>query len=254
MNNYHTHTYRCHHASGDVEEYAAEALKGGAEILGMSDHTPLPDRRWDWVRMAPEDLPGYIAAIDAAREKFPMLKILKGLECEYDEPYGDYYRELRETWNLDYLVGGIHWVPFQGDWIDLSEVDSPAKLRAYSDYAAAVMESGLFAFLAHPDGFGAGYPKWDENCGAAARDILAAAVEFAVPLEINGLGFRKKPVRFFGGERQPYPLAGFWDLAAQYPVRVVTNSDAHNPDQVLSSLDITSRWAQERDITLIPKE
>ena len=98
MNNYHTHTYRCHHASGDVEEYAAEALKGGAEILGMSDHTPLPDRRWDWVRMAPEDLPGYIAAIDAAREKFPMLKILKGLECEYDAPYGDYYRELRETY------------------------------------------------------------------------------------------------------------------------------------------------------------
>jgi len=251
MNNYHTHTYRCHHASGDVKEYASRAIREGAQILGMSDHTPLPDRRWDWVRMDPDELPGYIAAIDAAQEAFPQLKILKGLECEFDKPYVDYYREIRETWNLDYLVGGIHWVPFQGDWIDLSEVDSPAKLRAYADYSAATMESGLFAFLAHPDGFGAGYFTWDDNCRAAARDILAASVEFTVPLEINGLGLRKKPVKFFGGERQPYPLKEFWDLAAEYPVQVVTNSDAHNPEQVMASLDITTRWALERSLSLV---
>jgi histidinol-phosphatase (PHP family) len=250
MNNYHTHTYRCQHASGDVGDYAARALKGGAHILGMSDHTPLPDRRWDWVRMAPEDLPGYIASIDKAREAFPDLRILKGLEAEYDGPYVDYYREIRETWSLDYLVGAIHWVPFRGNWIYLSEVDSAAKMRAYVDYAAATMESGLFTFLAHPDGFGAGYLKWDDNCQAASRDILTAALEFSVPLEINGLGFRKKPVKFFGGERQPYPLGEFWDLAAEYPVQVVTNSDAHDPEHVLASLDITSRWAGERGLTL----
>ena len=38
--NYHTHTYRCRHASGTEEEYIYQALDGGLEELGFSDHTP----------------------------------------------------------------------------------------------------------------------------------------------------------------------------------------------------------------------
>ena len=38
--NYHTHTYRCNHASGTEEEYIQCALDGNIEVLGFSDHTP----------------------------------------------------------------------------------------------------------------------------------------------------------------------------------------------------------------------
>ena len=65
--NYHTHTTRCMHATGDDEDYVLSAIKGGYRILGFSDHTPWKYRT-DYVadmRMLPEELPGY------TDEKFP---------------------------------------------------------------------------------------------------------------------------------------------------------------------------------------
>ena len=55
--NYHTHTTRCMHATGDDEDYVLSAIKGGYRILGFSDHTPWKYRT-DYVadmRMLPED-------------------------------------------------------------------------------------------------------------------------------------------------------------------------------------------------------
>ena len=40
--NYHTHTWRCNHATGTEREYVENAIKGGLKILGFSDHTPMP--------------------------------------------------------------------------------------------------------------------------------------------------------------------------------------------------------------------
>ena len=44
--NFHTHTFRCKHAKGDVDDYCRRALELGMETLGFSDHTALPDDRW----------------------------------------------------------------------------------------------------------------------------------------------------------------------------------------------------------------
>ena len=63
--NYHTHTTRCMHATGDDEDYVLSAIKGGYRILGFSDHTPWKYRT-DYVadmRMLPEELPGYVERV-----------------------------------------------------------------------------------------------------------------------------------------------------------------------------------------------
>ena len=69
--NYHTHTTRCMHATGDDEDYVLSAIKGGYRILGFSDHTPWKYRT-DYVadmRMLPEELPGYVESLKTLREK-----------------------------------------------------------------------------------------------------------------------------------------------------------------------------------------
>ncbi len=38
--NYHTHTERCYHASGEDKEYVEAAIKAGLKVLGFSDHCP----------------------------------------------------------------------------------------------------------------------------------------------------------------------------------------------------------------------
>ena len=78
--NFHTHTFRCGHASGDAIDYARIAVAGGCETLGFSDHTPLPDGRWSDFRMKRGDLNDYVAAVSKAAEAFPHLRVLLGME------------------------------------------------------------------------------------------------------------------------------------------------------------------------------
>jgi histidinol-phosphatase (PHP family) len=238
MNSFHTHTFRCRHASGDIGEYVDEAIRKGCTAIGFSDHTPLPDNRWKSVRMRMEELPGYCQSIDAARLRFPGISILKGLECEYAPEYRQFYQEISEQYDIEYLVCGAHFFPYNGEWKgaygDLNEAKT---LAAYTNYLVDSISSGLFAFAAHPDLFANSYPAWDENTIAASRDILAAAKGCSVPLEINCYGLRKEKVKTTNGERYPYPIREFWEIAAEYGSPVMVNADAHRPQDVIADMD-----------------
>jgi histidinol-phosphatase (PHP family) len=242
--NYHTHTYRCKHASGDVSDYARDAVHHGLSDLGMSDHTPLPDNRWDFVRMDMDELPAYGSAIDKARRSFPEITIYKGLECEWTEEYHAFYQELLYGRGFDYLIGCMHWIPHRGGWDDMADLTGP-HLVSYASHLMRTMESGLFSFIAHPDIFGAAYPRWDENCEACSRDILSAAEDLQVPLEINGYGFRKPEINTSEGPRLRYPWPPFWRLASEYDITVVVNSDAHDPEDTAASLQDAAELAEE---------
>jgi histidinol-phosphatase (PHP family) len=237
--NLHTHTWRCKHASGTVAEYAAAALADGGRVLGITDHTPLPDGRWAGVRMDLAALPDYLAEIEAARRQSPGLKLLAGMECEYVPEFQSFYEdELLGTHGLDYLIGGCHAFPFQGEWIGPHGYiqSRPERLRAYADYVIEAMGCGLFAFYAHPDVFGCSYLPWDADAASCARDICQAAVALNMPLEINGYGLRKGVIETPGGPRHQYPLLPFWEIAAECGVRYVATSDAHRPQDVLASI------------------
>ena len=51
QHNFHTHTFRCKHAKGDVADYCEMAISRGMKTLGISDHSALPDDRWLGGRM-----------------------------------------------------------------------------------------------------------------------------------------------------------------------------------------------------------
>ena len=96
--NYHTHTVRCHHASGTDEDYVLAAIEAGLTTLGFSEHTPYPSDS-DGYRMPFEEVGDYIDSLLALREKYKnKIEILIGLESEYYESYFDrlldYYKEL----------------------------------------------------------------------------------------------------------------------------------------------------------------
>lgn len=266
MNNYHTHTYRCKHASGDVADYVEEARRAGLGELGFSDHTPLPDGRWPENRMGMDELPGYLAAVEAARlaeEARPdegqgdgsgrgRLRILRGLECEWSPDYDSFIRdELLGRRKLDYLVSGTHFYLKGGVWEDSASIRQAAGLVAYAAHMERSIQSGLFAFIAHPDLYCLGYLAWDEAARACARDILAAASAARIPVEINGYGMRKPRVRGPDGPRWPYPREAFWDLAAEYEITIVANSDAHRPSDVAAGLETGAAMATRRGLRLL---
>lgn len=239
QSNYHTHTFRCKHACGDVEDYCRAAREAGLTVLGISDHAALPDNRWLSVRMDYAERDAYCTAIANAQERFPELTILKSMECEFAPEYRAYFEdELLGRLELDYLVGAAHFVPHEGGCIGAyGEITDAASLRSYTRAYVALLEWELFAFIAHPDLFANSYLEWDAAAEAAGREILAAAEAYRTPLEINGYGLRKTWLDTPEGRRPMYPWRPFWELAAEYDIEVVLSSDAHRPEDVAANLE-----------------
>ena len=253
--NWHTHTARCKHASGTVADYCAAAAAYGLANLGLSDHVPFADDRWPSVRMAIAELPAYRAEIDAARPHFPGLRLWAALECEFRAELGSFYREvLLGEQRLDYLIGAVHWFPFNGAWTgwdDPGTRNNPKALAAYAAHIIDCMRSRLFLFMAHPDAFGSFYECWDAEAAAISRDILDAARDLNVPMEINAYGLRKPCMDTPQGTRRQYPLEPFWQLAGERGTPAVVNSDAHRPEDIAGEVDRALALATRYGVRLV---
>ena len=249
--NFHTHTFRCKHARGDVHDYCTYAVEHDMETIGFSDHTPLPDKRWIKSRMAREELDDYVKAVERGKREFPQLRILLGMECEYIPEFRSLYEdEFFGEYGFEYLVGGQHFYRnADGDWHSPYRSQMDAKnLRIYADSVVEMIESKLFAFIAHPDLFGNCRQNFDADVQAASTDILTAAKESAVGMEINALGCRKqaRSKSSFPG----YPWRPFWELAEHIGVETIVNADAHRPED-LQNLTEQAREIQD-DFNLKP--
>ncbi|NMA45588.1 MAG: histidinol-phosphatase [Lentisphaerae bacterium] len=248
--NFHTHTALCNHATGSVADYCEAAVAQGVTTLGISDHTPHPDGRWQSTRMAMAELPGYVQDIHDAAAAYPGLQVYAGIECEHVTEHLAFYQdELLGRHGLSYLIGAVHWYPYAGEWASLygqPQMDAQ-RLHAYTDHIVELISSGYYAFIAHPDLFGVAYRGVDEELRACVRAIAQAAEACKVPLEINAYGLRKKKIEDGGSWRFMYPLMIFWEIVAEYQVPVIVNSDAHRPQDVWGNtdecLDIARRYS-----------
>ena len=232
--NLHTHSFYCRHGKGTIDEYVQQAKADGLKLLGFSEHCPLPDREYQkGNRMDYEEMPSYEADVRSFSED-PDLRVLLGAECDWLPGEESFYRdELLGRRGYDYLICSVHHMVerLSGKekflqyftWMPVSYIIE------YVDLYTAALESGMFLFGCHPDLLLAGHRKWDAEAKAASRDIIQCALDTDTPLEINDNGLRKKPVQAEDGMRQPYPVRGFWEMARDMGVTIVTNSDAHRP-------------------------
>lgn len=236
LSNFHTHTYLCGHAEGKPVDYALQAQKEGCKGLGFSDHCPFPKDfpdPWQNVRMDPEQVPLYKQMIDEARKEvdFPLYM---GFECEWDPVYESWYRdELRGKFGAQYLVLGQHWIMRNGSHPGTQDIRNDQDLNMYAEQLISGMKSGLFDFLAHPDLFMFSMTEWTDNTKAVSQAIIDAAVDLNMPLEVNGYGLAKRTQETSRGIRQAYPYVEFWELAAASKARIICNSDAHFPNDVI---------------------
>ena len=92
-NNYHTHTFRCHHATGDVEDFARLAQQKGMKKLGMSDHAHVQGEGDHPMHMSKRDIPEYVRLCRECDGKFGGIRVLCGVECDYDPSDENYFRD-----------------------------------------------------------------------------------------------------------------------------------------------------------------
>ena len=244
--NYHTHTYRCRHASGTEREYVEAALDMGLATLGFSDHTPywFGCDYYSTYRMFPEQLSDYVETVLALRKQYAgKIEIPLGLEAEYYPAYFDEMLQKVRDAGVEYLLLGQH---FGGNEIGEHYCGRPTAdtdiLRQYCHQAADALYTGLFSYLAHPDLFYyTGSPKkYREHM----RVICRAAKDCGLPLEVNLLGI-------FSGRHYPNPL--FWELAAEEGCAVILGRDAHSVQQILDreSEHIAREMIEKLGLTLV---
>jgi len=226
--NYHTHTWRCNHATGTEREYVEKALAAGLDTLGFSDHSPyvFPGDYYSHFRMRLDQLSDYVETVLNLREEYAgRIQIPLGLELEYYPKFLPRLLPILKDQPLDYLLLGQHFI---GNEIESHyngwPTDQKRLLETYVDQSMDAMQTGLFTYFAHPD-----LMRFEGEDGfyrTQMRRLCREAKSCGIPLEINLLGLK-------GGRN--YPDWRFWEQAAEEGCAVILGRDAHDPAALLDA-------------------
>lgn len=225
--NYHTHTHRCHHATGTEREYIEKAISEGIRTLGFSDHVPMPfaDGHQSGFRIRIEELENYVRTLEALREEYRgKIDILIGFEAEY---YPDVFEDMLALigkYDYDYLILGQHFLGNEAGEIPCGRgTDDERVLARYVDQVTEGLSTGKYTYLAHPDNFK--FTGDDAIYEKHMRRLCQSCFALNIPLEINLLGLRTD---------RHYPSDRFFRIAAEVGNAVVLGCDAHTaPDMAI---------------------
>jgi histidinol-phosphatase (PHP family) len=131
------------------------------------------------------------------------------------------------------------------------KLDSREAIKNYTEQAITAMESRLFDCFVHPDVFMIGYRNWDEYTAACSRDLILAANENNVLLELNSKGLRLAEVTSLKQMPQAYyPHLHFWEMAATLQAKAIIGSDAHKPHLAAEKMSLCEELAHSLGINL----
>ncbi len=239
--NYHTHTTRCNHATGDEREYIENAIRAGLVELGFSDHAPMVFHTpgyYSGFRIRPERFEDYVTTLRALKEEYAgQIKIRIGLEVEYyPELFQDFLDYIR-PYGIEYLIMGQHFLGNEiGEKPSGMETDDESRLARFVDQVSEGMRTGKFSYVAHPDMMPF---KGDPDVYAKqVSRLIDCSLETETPLEINFLGIRGK---------RAYPNPKFWEQAGKQHALCVFGCDAHSPDVTadLESLKVAEQMVKQ---------
>lgn len=220
--NYHTHTFRCHHATGTEREYIEKAIACGIKHMGFSDHIPFkfPDGYESEHRVYTCDVQDYMDTLRALREEYKdKIEISIGFEAEFYPKYFEQMLSQAIEYGAEYLILGQHYLGNElPDKITASKMHTePANTIEYTDAVIAAMETGYFTYVAHPDLIN--FAGDESIYETQMRKICSKSAELNIPLEINFLGIRTN---------RRYPREDFWKIAGEEKSPVTFGFDAHD--------------------------
>ena len=245
--NYHTHTFRCHHATGTEEEYILRAIEGGFKELGFSDHAPyvFSDGHQSGYRVKMEEAEDYISTINSLKEKYKdKIKIYVGFEMEYYPAYFDDMLSYVKKFGAEYLILGQHFIgnEYPECRYSLSTNNTLADLKDYVDCVIEGINTGVFSYVAHPDIIM--YDSFSEDYRKEMKRLCLEAKKLDIPLELNFLGI---------SDGRNYPNPEFFKIAGEIGNKVIFGSDAHSAKSVYAPhcIEIAEKMVKDYNLNVI---
>ena len=226
--NYHTHTKRCQHASGEDREYVEAAIQTGLKVLGFADHCPwvYPDKDFvSGIRLAPKEVDGYFHSLESLKKEYAKdIKIYIGFETEHCPDMIPDQDKLLEGYPLDYMLCGQHFLG--AEYVSFytgRPHGEEAFLKQYVDTAIDGINSGRYLYLAHPDLIN--FTGEDAVYRAHMKRLCEALKEKDIPVEINILGLWTD---------RHYPSNRFLEIVKETGNTAILGIDAHAPKNLLN--------------------
>ncbi len=249
--NYHQHTYRCGHADLDFqdEDYILEYIKMGIKKIAFTDHCPEKNKidKRPCMRMDYSERDDYLKSINRLKEKYSdKIQIESGYEIEYLPGEEENLKELKEE--TDKVILGQHFV--YDDNSNLKKFINDVKftdkeLIRYAEYLDKAMKFNIPDIIAHPDVFMNVKDDFGEIDAKISNMICESAEKYNIPLEINmakifnNVFYEGKEFNILPIEEQRkrlskvrYPRREFWEIAANYDIKVLYGIDVHHKGQI----------------------
>ena len=251
ITDYHTHSWRCGHATGIMAEYVETAIARGVGEIGLTDHIylyyqPAADRNSEWAMPESQYSEHYremLAVRDQFRKEIP---VRISVEADYVEGFEAELRRFLDEYEFDYVLGAVH---FMDGWL----IDAPENSDRYRDgnvaeiyrryylQMAKAVRTGLFDVMAHldlPKKFG--HPP-DGDVSAELDELLDTIEATGTVVEVSTAGLRK-PI----GEI--YPSPAIITEIAKRNIAIVLSSDAHAPGEIAAGFTSTIRLLRDLGI------
>jgi histidinol-phosphatase (PHP family) len=231
---YHTHTARCGHATGEPVEYVRAAEQSGLAGIGIADHLPLLPDPDPELSMSPGDLEHYVTDVQSLKEEFPGY-VLLGIEADYRPQTVAEVSSLLDAYPFDYVIGSVHHLgtwgfddPRQMDEYEERDIDEV--WIEYFELVGDAAESGLFTILGHLD--------LVKKFGYRPTRVLALELDRLVDriarsgvlVEVNTAGLHKPAA-------EAYPTVDILRRLYAMDVAITFGSDAHRPEEVGRDFD-----------------
>ena len=227
----HSHTFRCAHAIGDIEDYVLLAIKNNFKIYGVSDHVFLPGITQKWTRGNYECLDDYIEKFNISKAKHHNeIEMHLGFECEYSDVFVDCYKYILKEKGIEYLICGQH-CGFNLDKSAYGYFGTLEEFFRYKDDIVKAMQSGLFLYIAHPDLYFITATEVTDLYKKLTKEIIDAAIKYDAVLEVNRHGLLRDHHRN-NNVYIDYPCEYFWKEVAKTNIKVVVGGDYHDPNEI----------------------
>jgi len=232
---YHSHHYRCGHASGTMRDYIDRAIAMGMRSFGVSDHGPAYffagiDHALPGTQMAVSELPAYVEEALALKAEYAdRIDVRVGIEADFVEGKEGELAALLASQPFDYVLGSVHYAYSRSIFARerWTEEEPEAVWRDYYRLEALAARSGLFDILSHLTAVEAYSPPLPDSLAAEIYPSVADAVaESGCLVEINTSGYRK-----MGGD-EPFPDRRMLRLLRDRGVPLTFGADSHRPAEV----------------------
>lgn len=240
LTDYHTHTYRCGHATGTMSEYIETAIARGIDEIGLTDHLwlywiPQNERSREWAIAEEEYQRHYEEMLEARERHRKQIRVRVAVEADYVAGHEEQLLEILSRFDFDFILGSVH---FMDGWL----IDAPEYAHRYREERVAeiyrryfgnlqrAVRLGFADVLAHLD-----LPKKfgflpEEDLTELVHETLDVIARAGVAVEVSTAGLRK-PI----GEI--YPSETILREMKKRDIPIVLSSDAHAPKEIGADYD-----------------